>query len=159
MLCSSLAVWSLRIGLIMVSLMLKVRLVKRFFLAGGCCRTVFDSLDGIGPAQWRFPIAFQAVFIVVVIGLINFIPESPRWLQKRGRKEESKTVIARLTGKGVGIDDARVLKLYNDIEEAINLESVEGPFKYKELFQHGRLQNFRRMCLCAAVDAFQQLSG
>jgi hypothetical protein len=120
---------------------------------------VFDSLDGIGPAQWRFPVAFQAVFIVVVIGLINFIPESPRWLQKRGRKEESKRVIARLTGKGVGIDDARVLKLYNDIEEAINLESAEGPFKYKELFQHGRLQNFRRMCLCAAVDAFQQLSG
>jgi MFS family permease len=39
--------------------------------------------------SWRFPIAFQGIFAVIVVSLVNFLPESPRWLVKKDRTEES----------------------------------------------------------------------
>jgi MFS family permease len=49
--------------------------------------------------------------------------------------------------------------MHEEIQEAIRLESAGGPFKYKELFTGGKLQNFRRILLCIGVDGFSQLSG
>ena len=46
--------------------------------------------------SWRFPIAFQGVFAVSVVGLVNFLPESPRWLVKKDRTEEAGDVMSRL---------------------------------------------------------------
>jgi hypothetical protein len=112
-----------------------------------------------GPAQWRFPVGFQLVFSVLTIALLFFLPETPRWLAKHGDNEDSRAVIARLFGKNVPLDDPDVNSLYNDIQEAIALESAGGSFQYKELFTGGKLQNFRRILLCVAVDGFSQLSG
>lgn len=112
-----------------------------------------------GPAQWRFPMGFQMVFIVILLFLAAILPESPRWLHKKGRHAEGDAVIARLVGKNVPESDPRVVELSTEIVKSIELESAGGPFKMKELFQGGKLQNFRRMCICFAVDAFQQLGG
>jgi hypothetical protein len=109
--------------------------------------------------QTRFPIGFQMVFIVIVLALIVVLPESPRWLHKQGRHEEANIVIARLAGKGMTVEDPRVQELAKEITDAIELESAGGPFQWRELVQGGKLQNFRRMCICFAVDAFQQLGG
>ncbi|KAJ5175504.1 uncharacterized protein N7482_001381 [Penicillium canariense] len=46
--------------------------------------------------SWRFPIAFQGVFAMVVVLCIMFLPESPRWLARSGRFEEAAQVLARL---------------------------------------------------------------
>ena len=112
-----------------------------------------------GPAQWRFPIGFQLFFIVLILILILFLPETPRWLHAQGRHQEANAVIARLFGKGVSTEDSRVQALAKEINDAIALESAGGQFKMKECFSGGRLQNFRRLCICFAVDAFQQLGG
>ena len=40
---------------------------------------------GPHPFVWRFPIAFQCVFALVVIVLMLRLPESPRWLEAHGR--------------------------------------------------------------------------
>ncbi|MCJ1302408.1 hypothetical protein MMC08_005211 [Hypocenomyce scalaris] len=112
-----------------------------------------------GPAQWRFPVSFQCFFSVIMLPLLLFLPESPRWLAKQGKNEESRAVIARLQGKGVALDDPAVTLLHNEIQEAIAMESAGGPFKYKELFTGGKLQNLRRMLISLAVDGFSQLSG
>lgn len=112
-----------------------------------------------GPAQWRFPVGFQMVFMVIILAFILVLPESPRWLHKQGRHAEADTIIARLIGSGVSNEDPRVQELAREINIAIELESAGGPFQFKELFGGGKLQNFRRMCLCFAVDAFQQLGG
>ena len=112
-----------------------------------------------GPAQWRFPVGFQLVFIVLILMLIFILPESPRWLHAQDRHEEANKIIARLIGKGVSTEDPRVQDLAQEINDAIALESAGGPFKMRECFSGGKLQNFRRLCICFAVDAFQQLGG
>ena len=112
-----------------------------------------------GPAQWRFPVGFQLFFIIILLLLVVILPETPRWLHKQGRHAEANRVIARLMGKNVPIDDPRVKELESEIRGAIEIESAGGVFKAKELFEGGKLQNFRRMCICFAVDAFQQLGG
>jgi hypothetical protein len=117
----------------------------------------FSYIDS--PAQWRFPVGFQLVFSVITISLLFFLPESPRWLAQNGHHEQSRAVIARLAGRGVPLDDAQVTLVYEEIQEAIRLESEGGPFKYKELLTSGKLQNFRRILLCIGVDGFSQLSG
>ncbi|KAL9122578.1 MAG: hypothetical protein Q9187_000861, partial [Circinaria calcarea] len=42
---------------------------------------------------WRTPLALQIVFVIVIGIGINFFPESPRWLMKVGREEESRNVL------------------------------------------------------------------
>ena len=42
---------------------------------------------------WRTPLALQIIFIVIIGIGINFFPESPRWLMKMGREEESRNVL------------------------------------------------------------------
>src|ERR1700757_110174 len=46
--------------------------------------------------NWRFPIAFQLVFVIFVVSVILLLPESPRWLVKQDRLEEATEVIAKL---------------------------------------------------------------
>ena len=112
-----------------------------------------------GPAQWRFPVGFQLVFIILILVLLFFVPETPRFLHAQGKHAEAEEVTARLVGKGVSINDSRVRELSRDIMNALALESEGGPFKFKELLRGGKLQNFRRMCISFASNAFQQLGG
>jgi hypothetical protein len=72
--------------------------------------------------QCRFPVAFQLVFSVVTIILLFWLPESPRWLAKHGDHEESRAVIARLTGQDIPLNHPEVEKLQDHIQGAIQLE-------------------------------------
>lgn len=45
---------------------------------------------------WRFPIAFQAIFAIIVVSLVRFLPESPRWLVKRDCSAEATDVMCKL---------------------------------------------------------------
>lgn len=50
---------------------------------------------------YRIPMAVQYIFpILLVIGLVFFIPESPRWLLQKSRREEARHAIRRLN-KGI----------------------------------------------------------
>ena len=43
----------------------------------------FGASYGGDEFLWRFPIAFQIVFGVFIVGFMTFLPESPRWLLTR----------------------------------------------------------------------------
>lgn len=70
----------------------------------------FGASYGPDDLTWRFPIAFQIFFgLVIVIGMI-FLPESPRWLCMRERYEEGENVIASLMGKEVSSHEVQLQK-------------------------------------------------
>ncbi|KAG9254411.1 uncharacterized protein F5Z01DRAFT_636488 [Emericellopsis atlantica] len=110
-----------------------------------------------GSVRWRFPIAFQSFFtVIVMIGLL-YLPDSPRWLAMQGRMEEAREVTSRLLGKP--IDDAAVSTEIQAITEALEVQSRGGGFKYKELLTNGPSQNFRRTLLGILSQFFQQICG
>jgi MFS family permease len=111
-----------------------------------------------GPAQWRFPIAFQAFFAVCLVIQMMPLPETPRFLIEKNRNTEAAEVIARLKGKGTSLDDPDVVRLRTSIEASIEIESAGGPFRYRELLECGKIQNLRRIILCAAVNISKCIS-
>jgi len=51
-----------------------------------------------GSVQWRFPCAFQIVFILIVCCFMPFLPESPRYLAAVGKTEKATYALAALRG-------------------------------------------------------------
>lgn len=47
------------------------------------------------PSGWRIPIGLQFAAPVLILALLPFLPESPRWLLIRGRREEAARSLAR----------------------------------------------------------------
>lgn len=110
-----------------------------------------------GSVQWRFPVAFQSFFtIVVMVGLL-FLPDSPRWLMMNDRNEEAHDVIARLLGHD--LDHPNVLEEMSNIRESLYIQNRGGGFKYRELLTNGPSQNFRRTFLGALSQFCQQFCG
>ncbi|KAH7925932.1 hypothetical protein BV22DRAFT_1033432 [Leucogyrophana mollusca] len=55
---------------------------------------IFTSYSSNQVMAWRTPIALQIVFLLAILILIPFFPESPRYLAKVGRVDEARTVLA-----------------------------------------------------------------
>ena len=107
---------------------------------------------------WRFPIAFQCVFALIVLTVMLKLPESPRWLLTKDRHEEALTVLSGLAGKPR--DDPEVQTQMTVIVDGIRASGhAGGVTPYSALFTGGKTQNFRRMILGASSQMMQQLSG
>ena len=66
---------------------------------------------------WRWMFGSESIPAVILLVLAFFVPESPRWLTKQGRKDEALDILARVDGSDFARDElAR-------IEEAISRES------------------------------------
>jgi sugar porter (SP) family MFS transporter len=101
---------------------------------------------GSGPSNWRYMYATGAIPSVIFFLLLLRVPESPRWLVKRGREEEAGRVLARVNTAEIAAREIRGIK------ETLTLE--KGSFG--ELFRPG----FRRPLFVAIVLAvFQQITG
>lgn len=110
-----------------------------------------------GQIQWRLPVAIQLIPAVLVFSLIMFLPESPRWLIKHGKIEQGTHNLCKL--RGLPEDDPVLCAELNSIMATFESQKSEATFQYKELFQNGTSQTFRRMWLSFFVQATQQLSG
>lgn len=108
--------------------------------------------------SWRFPIAFQCIFAMILFVGILCLPESPRWLVKKGHSEEAAKILAQQDSTTV--DDPQVQSTLRQLEESIHAsEKLMGDFSYRELFTNGPEQNFYRASIAFIAQAFQQLSG
>ncbi|WFD04230.1 hypothetical protein MOBT1_002935 [Malassezia obtusa] len=112
----------------------------------------------LNSVQWRFPIAFQAAFAIVLFIGVFFIPESPRWLVKKGMSDQARAVLARLRNKPE--DDFEVVSELQQLEDSIQKqEAAMGAFSIKEIFTMGPEQNLYRVIIACTSQMFQQLTG
>lgn len=107
--------------------------------------------------EWKFPLAFQAVFAIFLVLQIIGLPETPRWLMQNDRHEEAREVVAAIAD--APLDDEQVLQTLVDIERAIRDDTQGGPLQLNEFWSHGKLQNWRRMLLIIFVEMMQQFTG
>jgi len=110
-----------------------------------------------GPSDltWRFPIAFQVVFGIILIVGTWFLPESPRWLLMRDRHDDGIDVIAALSGLETTSPDVQLQ--HSLIMDSIKASSQGGSFS--TLFTGGKTQHFRRMLLGSSSQFMQQIGG
>jgi hypothetical protein len=80
-----------------------------------------------GSASWRFPIAFQLAFSVILLGTIPWLPESPRWLLMHGYEAEGVSVLVALQGGGASAEDDLILDQKAEILDAVRLEKDSAP--------------------------------
>lgn len=50
----------------------------------------------INNSQWRAPLALAALPPLLLLSILSWLPESPRWLMKEGRDEDAKQALSRL---------------------------------------------------------------
>lgn len=108
--------------------------------------------------SWRFPIAFQILFALILLFGMIWLPESPRWLLTKDRHEEAAKVISALRGHNVDDDETK-------FEAHIIMDSIRasghkgGNTPFSALFTNGKTQHFRRMILGASSQLMQQVGG
>ncbi|GAA6061804.1 hypothetical protein JCM10212_004860 [Sporobolomyces blumeae] len=107
--------------------------------------------------NWRFPIAFQIVFAVGLLGGVQFLPESPRWLLGQGRHVDAQRVVAALQGDRY--DGPATIAQTRVIMQTIEQSKSLGAVKKRNMFSNGPTQHFRRMLCGASSQIFQQIGG
>lgn len=106
--------------------------------------------------QWRFPVAFQIIFAVLVTIGALMLPESPRWFVMRGRDEEARHVLAQLNDAEP--DSESVLNDFNLMKADLR-STQDTKASWKTLFTFGKTQEFQRMMIGCSGQFFQQFTG
>lgn len=116
-----------------------------------CLATLFAESS----FQWRFPVACQILFALIVLCLCPFLPETPRWLAKHGRVEEARATIARLLDHDQHSDE--VTGQLNEILDNIAVEDEMGEPTWTEVCeqQDSSIQT-RLINLCKGILQQQQ---
>lgn len=134
----------------------KLVMVEGALITGGICLSYwidFGFWFTSGEMQWRFPIAFQLIFAVIQFCFVLSLPESPRWLVKKGRMEEAAGVLGAILDLPTDSEEVRTeLASIRD-----TLDQQTDSLKY--LFKNGRNKHFHRVALGYINQMFQQISG
>ncbi|KAJ5188092.1 Major facilitator superfamily domain general substrate transporter [Penicillium cf. griseofulvum] len=117
---------------------------------------VFGLSHAQDTVQWRFPIALQILFAIIVAAGALMLPDSPSWFVSRGYDKEACEVLAKLNG--VAPDSDKVLNDYNflkqDVESSKTTES-----SWRTVFTFGKTQEFQRLLIGCSGQFFQQFTG
>ena len=73
---------------------------------------------------WRFPLAFQIFFTLVICFLVPFLPDSPRLLIRRGSYQEALEVLAALEGNGATVKSPSILAEFEIIKDVLDREHM-----------------------------------
>ncbi|CAK9782345.1 unnamed protein product [Cutaneotrichosporon oleaginosum] len=84
--------------------------------------------------SWRLPLLLHNVVPVIVLSLIWFVPESPRWLVNKGRVEEAHQILAKYHANGK-MDDELVLWELREIEQSIKIEQAAKSTTFSTFFK------------------------
>lgn len=132
-----------------------VVLLESVFISAGLAIAAwitFGISHTSGSVTWRFPLALSALWSLVILLTTPHMPESPRWLLRKGKVDEARQTLAAL--KGVSEDDGSVSEDLAEIEESL---TMAGQAKFSDIFRNGKERLFHRTCLAAAGQMFQQM--
>ncbi|KAJ3561907.1 hypothetical protein NPX13_g8766 [Xylaria arbuscula] len=121
----------------------------------GCHKYLADQ----GDLDWRIPIWLQAVCAGLVLLVIKFFPESPRYLILIDKHEEARRIITKYHANG----DPNHPIVDFEMKEMLNSIHVTSKATWKDLFDLKVLVETRssryRLCLNMTFSWFAQFSG
>ncbi|KAI8908312.1 sugar transporter [Gorgonomyces haynaldii] len=104
--------------------------------------------------EWRLAMGMQMAPAVLLLVVMTFMPESPRWLATKSRDGEALATIAKLRAEK--ITDEASQKEFKHIQQSIEQERLVGNGAWSELFVPG-LRN--RFWIAVVMQMFQQMTG
>ncbi|QHO50848.1 Inositol transporter [Arachis hypogaea] len=104
------------------------------------------------PGTWRWMLGIAGTPAVIQLVLMAFLPESPRWLYLKNRKEEATNVLSKIYPSPRLEDEIEILEAHIKQEQRDKVK-----VKYSDVF---KLKEIRFAFICGAgLQAFQQLTG
>ncbi|KAJ9355811.1 hypothetical protein DTO027B9_3965 [Paecilomyces variotii] len=133
-------------------------MIEGALITGGICISYwldfgFSFLEP-SSVSWRFPIAFQILFAIIILLFVLPLPESPRWLIMKGKEEEAVQVLTALMD--LPADDPLIHTEFTEIKDTV-LALKDSSFK--DLFTMDEDRHFHRVVLAYVNQMFQQISG
>ncbi|KAJ3538805.1 hypothetical protein NMY22_g5014 [Coprinellus aureogranulatus] len=113
--------------------------------------------DKSGPPSYRIPIAIQFVWAGVLAAGMVLLPESPRFLIKRGRDEAAAASLSRLVR--LPADHPEVQTEIAEIKESYQHEVAMGESSYADCFRWNENKIALRTLTGIFIQAWQQLTG
>ncbi|KAJ5661087.1 uncharacterized protein N7484_000459 [Penicillium longicatenatum] len=104
-------------------------------------------------AQWRGPLAVQALPLQLLIPVTFFLPETPRWLVRKGKEEQALRVLGRLYNSD--ITDHVIRIEFGEIKRHIEAEEIAYNPSWKEIATRPSWR--RRAVLSMALQFFPKL--
>lgn len=125
------------------------------FVSYGC------SFAPYGQFQWRFPLAVQIIWPVILFVGMFWLPFSPRWLIVKGREEEAWETLRRLHASKNDPEDSYAHGEFRQMKEQIRFEqerNAVGTFAQAKL-AFSRKSYRKRLGLGFLVQAGNQFTG
>lgn len=108
-----------------------------------------------GERGWIIPTAMQFIPAILILSLVPFTPESPRWLLLKGKKELAQEKLDQIRHKAE-VEDGSTKAELDAMQELVeqSLASEEGT--WKDIFT---ARYIRQTWICATLFAIQQNNG
>lgn len=109
--------------------------------------------SSLGEWDWKMVVIFQILVPTIIIALLPFQPETPRWhIQRRGDVEAAKAALRRIRDTEQEVEDEVVT-----IREAIEYEKEAISHNYRAVFKDPSVR--KRLYLGFILNVGQQLTG
>ncbi|CAI7655684.1 hypothetical protein N7533_007271 [Penicillium manginii] len=110
-----------------------------------------------GAINWRLPIACQIIFAIMVVFLVFGLPESPRWLYRHNRHTEALQVLCDVYDREA--EDPKIMSESAEILQAIELETLQGEYKWTQILKRDEVQTGKRVLLAYGMQFMNQMGG
>ncbi|KAJ5467639.1 hypothetical protein N7475_005391 [Penicillium sp. IBT 31633x] len=122
----------------------------------GSAAVTFATIGIESSWSWRIPCLLQVSYpLFQILGLVMFVPESPRWLVSKDRKEEALAILGKYHANG-DADDEMVQYEYHLICSSITAE-ITNTTSWSTFFSSKG--NMHRLAICVLVGLMQEWAG
>lgn len=106
---------------------------------------------------WQIPTVIQFAWAGILVAGMFMLPESPRWLMKKGRDDQAALALARLTSTDA--TDPAIDAELDLIRQNLEAELAMGESSYADCFKSGNTKILLRTLTGIFIQAWQQLTG
>lgn len=98
---------------------------------------------------WRFPLAFQVFFSLILCCLCPLLPDSPRLLLRKEKHHEALEVLAALEGDGATAESPSIRAQYQVIYTVLQSENMKS-YTWAQLLSGKGMFVWAFLLLCCA---------
>ncbi|KAM0140265.1 hypothetical protein ACHAO1_002496 [Botrytis cinerea] len=110
-------------------------------------------VEKLGEWDWKMVVIFQMLVPIIILTLLPFIPESPRWyIQHGGRVDDARAALRRVRATEQDVEDEILV-----IREALEFEKEAISSSYSALWKDRSVR--KRLILAFVLNIGQQLTG